>query len=305
MSTGIITSHPWFKAMKLTLDNLTTDDLAKTQVCIGKGKLITKLEAMKDGYVDDMESAGTALLQQRGQAEPIASGTITPGGSSRYWPRSMGLQLTIAEETMDDVKYFKELINPSQRLLASAYKTQDIDCASLVNNSATAIGGYDQTYLTSSTHSLPGGGTQSNRLPTYMTPSVPALMLARANLALMKDPNGLPAGLTMKAIVCPEIQADLWRILLKTTGVPGSNFNDINIAQTYDLGLIPIKWLDGASTTQWGIKTDAENGARAFDKKKITSINWVDNACLAVHHAVYYRMALGWSNWRWWYQGNV
>lgn len=302
---GLITSHPWFKAMKLTLDNLTTDNLEKSQVCIGKGKLISKLEAMKDGYVDDMESAGTTLLEQRGQGEAIASGSITPGGSSRYWPRSMGLQLTIAEETMDDVKYFKELINPSKRLLASAYKTQDIDCASLVNNSTTAVGGYDQTTLVA-THTLPGGGTQANRLSTYMTPSVPALMLVRANLALMKDPNGLPSGVTMKRIVCPEIQADLWRILLKTTGSPGNNFNDINIAQSYGLGdPLAIKWLDGASTTQWGVLTDAENGFRGFNKKPVTSINWVDDACLVVHHAVYYRMALGWSNWRCWYQGNT
>jgi hypothetical protein len=305
MSAGIITSHPYFKAMKLTLDKLTTDDLSHTQVCIGRGKLIDKLEPMKDGYVDDVESSGTGLLQQRAQGEAIASGSIALGGTSRYWPVNLGLQLTITEETMDDVKYFKDLINPSQRLLASAYKTQDIDASSLVNNSATAVGGYDQTTLTSSTHALPGGSTQSNRLSTYSTPSVPALMLAKANLALMKDPNGLASGVTAKAIICPEIQADLWNILLKTEGAPGGNLNDINIAKTYGLKVVPIKWLDGSSTTQWGLKTDAENGFRGFNKKKITSVNWVDNGCLAVHHAVYYRMALGWSNWRCWYQGNT
>ena len=44
---------------------------------------------------------------------------------------------------------------------------------------------------------------------------------------------------------------------------------------------------------------------RAFEKKKITSTTWTDNACLVLHHGIYYRMALGWSNWRCFFQGNV
>ena len=82
----MITSHPFYKAMKMTLDNLTTDDLEKKQVCIGPGKLIPKLESMKDGYVDDAESAGTTLLVQKAQGAPLTPEDIVLGGTSRYWP---------------------------------------------------------------------------------------------------------------------------------------------------------------------------------------------------------------------------
>jgi hypothetical protein len=302
----MITSHPFYKAMKMTLDNLTTDDLEKKQVCIGPGKLIPKLESMKDGYVDDAESAGTTLLVQKAQGAPLTPEDIVLGGTSRYWPRTMGKMVSVTEETMDDVKYFDEIINPSKRLLASGYKTQDIDVSTLISLSTSAIGGYDQSTLTSTTHALPGGGTESNRFATYMTPSIPALALARAQLALQKGPNGLPQGQVPERIVCPEVQVDVWKVLLGSEKSPGNNFNDINIAKTYKLGdPMGIKWLDGSSTTQWGLLTDADNGLRAFQKKKITSITWTDNACLVLHHGVYYRMAIGWSNWRAWFQGNV
>ena len=304
---SVITSHPFFKALKLTLDTLTTDDLAKKQVCIGSGKLVT-IEKMKDGYADDVESAGTTLLLQKPQGAPLTPEKIIMGGTMRYWPKTMGKMVSITEETMDDVKYYDELINPSKRLMASAYKTQDIDVAQLINLSTSATGGYDQSTLASTAHVLPGGGTEGNTLSTsaaYMTPSVPALSLIRAKLTLLKGPNGLPQGQEMETIVCPEIQYDLWRVLTGSEKSPGSNFNDLNIAKGYGLKILPIKWLDSVSTTQWGVKTDADNGFRCLEKKKITSTTWTDNACLVLHHGVYYRMSIGWSNWRCWYQGNV
>jgi hypothetical protein len=87
--------------------------------------------------------------------------------------------------------------------------------------------------------------------------------------------------------------------------LPGTNFNDLNVVKGYGLKLLPIKWLDSASTTQWGLMTDAKEGFMALQKRKIKSNTWVDNDGMVAHHGVSYRMALGWANWRIWLQGNV
>jgi hypothetical protein len=253
-----------------------------------------------------VESYGTTLLVKKAQGMPLTPEDFGIGGTSRIWSKTMGKMVSVTEEAMDDVKYVDKLIQPSKRLLASAYKTQDIDASTLVSLSTSQTGGYDNTTLTSSTHALPSGGTESNRFDAYMTPSVPALALARAKLALLKGPNGIQQGQMMEKIVCPEIQVDVWKVLLSSERSPGNNFNDINIAKSYKLGEpLGIKWLDASSTSQWGIKTDAEDGFRCLERKKITSTTWTDNACLVLHHGVYYRMGLGWDNWRCWFQGNV
>lgn len=302
----MITSNPLYKTLKPTLDNLSTDDLERLQVCIGKGKLVT-FEKMKDGYADDLETAGTTLLVRKAEGAPMATDEITVGGTKRYLPKTMAKKVSISEEALEDCKYASDVLQPAKRLLASAYRTQDVDVASIIINSVNTAytGGYDAVVLASSSHKLPSGGTYSNILPTYSTPSIPALMLAKANLRLMKQPNGLITPLTPKAIVCPEIQADVWETILGSDKVTGSNWNDLNIVRSYKLKVMPIYHLDAPSATQWGLTTDAENGFRALEKRKITQNTWTDNDATVMHYGITYRMAVGWSNARCWYQGNV
>lgn len=300
---GLITSHPQFRLMKKTIDSISTDDLSKFQVCIGAGKLVTK-EKMEDGYVEDLEIAGTTLLVQKPQGQAMAVDDITLGGSVRYLPVTMAKKVSITEEAMEDGKY-KEAIQAAKRLTASAYRTEDADFASLINTSTSLVGGYDQVVLASSSHKLPNGSTASNIATTYSTPSLAALIQATAQLGLMPGPNGLVQPLQAKMIVCPLIQRDVWKTLLGSEKVTGSNFNDINIVKDYGLKILPIYHLDAVSTTQWGLKTDAEEGFKLYYKRAITSNSWTDNDCTVMHYGVSYRNAQGWSNWRCWYQGQV
>lgn len=301
----MITSQPLFRLMKKTIDTLSTDDLEKMQVCIGAGKLV-KFEGMKDGYVENLEIAGTTLLVQKPEGQPMATDSVMLGGSTRYFPKTMAKKVTITEEALEDNKY-KEAIQASKRLLASAYRTQDADVAQLIINSTNTAypGGFDQLCLANTAHKLPGGATVSNALTVYSTPSIAALISAKAQLGLMVGPNGLVQPLAPKLIVCPLIQEDVWRTILGTEKVVGSNFNDINIVRRYKLEVLPIFHLDGASTTQWGLKTDADEGFKAYEKRKITPTSWVDNDATVMHYGLSYRVAQGWDNWRCWLQGNT
>ena len=306
-----ITSNPYWKAMKKTLDGITTEDLSKDQVCIGKDKLCT-LEPMEDGYSDYTEVAGTTLLVEKDESKPMAVDSgVNMGGTKRLIPRTMAKKLIISEEAMEDLKY-KKIIDASKRLQASAWKTQDIDIASVILNCTSTLQGYDNVALVSASHVLPSGGTESNYIALdgsgngiTMTPSPQALIQMRAKCTLMKGPNGIIDSRELKGITFPAIQIDLWDIITGTKQAVGSNWNDINTVSTYGLYKVPVKWYDSVSTSIWGGITDAEDGLLALEKRKIRGRVWVDNDSETALHAVSYRMAVGVANWRFFILGNT
>jgi hypothetical protein len=307
----MITSNAYWKAMKKTLDGITTEDLSKEQVCFGKNKLF-EMESMEDGYSDYVEVSGTTLLVEKDEGKTMAVDPgIIMGGTKRLIPRTMAKKVIISEEAMEDLKY-KEIINASKRLQASAWKTQDIDGASVVLNCTSTLQGYDNLALVSTSHTLPGGGTESNYIALdsnsngiTMTPSTQAIIQMRAKATLMKGPNGIIDSRELKGLTFPAIQIDLWDIITGTKQAVGSNWNDINTVSTYGLYKVPVKWYDAVSTTIWGGLTDAEDGFIALQKRKIRGRVWVDNDAETAMHSVSYRMAIGVANWRCFILGNT
>ena len=307
----MITSNAYWKAMKKTLDGITTEDLSKEQVCFGKNKLF-EMEPMEDGYSDYVEVSGTTLLVEKDEGKTMAVDPgIIMGGTKRLIPRTMAKKVIISEEAMEDLKY-KEIVNASERLQASAWKTQDIDGASVVLNCTSTLQGYDNLALVSTSHTLPGGGTESNYIALdsnsngiTMTPSPQAIIQMRAKATLMKGPNGIIDSRELKGLTFPAIQIDLWDIITGTKQAVGSNWNDINTVSTYGLYKVPVKWYDAVSTTIWGGLTDAEDGFIALQKRKIRGRVWVDNDAETAMHSVSYRMAIGVANWRCFILGNT
>jgi hypothetical protein len=294
----MLTSNALWKSIEVTLDTITTEDLSKSQVCIGKGKICVA-ESMDKAFIDDMEVAGTTLLSEKAEGGPMQPQDILLGGRTRYLPKTMAGEVSITEEALEDNEYSK-IIQPSKRLQASAWKTQDIDVANVPLRCLTVVGGYDGVVLASTAHTLPAGGTASNYLNsgTGMTPSPQALHQARTMAATMPGPNGLIDGVELESVMFPEAQLDLWKIITGTPNAVGNNYNDLNTVKDYGLGLNPVKWFDAVSTNFWACLTNAENGIRYLERRKIRGTTWVDNNCMAAHHGVSYRGAVGWSNWR-------
>jgi len=301
----MITSNPLWKLMKKTISGITTESLEKAQVCIGGGKLV-KLESMDEGYEDDLEVAGTTLLVEKEEGAAMATDDVRLGGIKRYIPRTMAKKVPITEEALEDNKY-KDTMSLSKRLMASAYKTQDIDVATLFLRCTADTGGYDNVVLASTSHALPGGAAASNYLNagTGMTPSPQALMLMRNMAVLMPGPNGLIDSLELEAITFPDVQLDMWNVITGSDKRPGTEYNDLNVVKDYGLKKIPVKWFDAVNTDFWGGLTNADDGVKAKQRRKITSNTWVDNDGMVAFHGVSYRMALGWSNWRRFILGNI
>jgi hypothetical protein len=302
---SIITSSVIYRSVKATLDNILTDPSENPEKDLLYKKYL-EIKTMSDAWEDDAEVASTSLLQEKAEGANAFVGSISEGGVKRYSARTMAQHLHIAEEALDDTKYDK-YIAAAKRLKKAAYKTQDIDAANMIIRSTNSVytGGVDTVILGSASHLLPSGATWSNIADTYQTPSRAALIAARTKIAKYPSQNGLVEGWTPKKIVCPEAQWAVWEGILGSALVPESNNNEINVTKKMGLEVVAVKYLDGSTTTLWGLVTDADNGLQWRNRKKVTSRTWVDNDAMVMKYGVSYREAHGWSDPRGWYQGNT
>ncbi len=302
---SIITTSTEYKSLKATLDNILTDPVDSP----AKDLIYTKwmeVKSMSDNWEEDSEIAGTLLFQEKAEGDSAAVGTIQEGGSKRYTSRTMALHLHVAEEAIEDSKYDK-YINAAKRLTKSGYKTQDLDATNVLIRSTNAsyTGGVDTVILGSASHTTPYGGTWSNIADVYQTPSMAAVVGAITKVGKYPSQNGQIEGATIKKIVCPLAQWAVWETILGSMNAPGGNLNDKNVLKGKGIEVLPIKYLDGSTTTLWGAITDAENGLQWRNRRKMKSRTWVDNDAEVMKYGVSYREAHGWSDPRCWYQGNT
>lgn len=305
---AIILTSNVYKSLKLILDNIITDPEES-----GKDKLIypkwMEIKSMSDNYVIDQEVAGTLLLQEKAEGQAAQVGSIQEGYEKRYIARTQALQLHVAEESIEDSKYEQYIAGP-KRLMRSAYKTQDYDATNvLIRSTNSSYVGGDGVVLGSASHTLPFGGTWSNIADTYQTPSRAALVSAITKVGKYPSQNGLTEGYMIKKIVCPLAQWAVWEGILKSTLVPESNANELNVlgpkGSMGGIEPVPVKYLDAASTTLWGAVTDAESGLQWRNRRKVKSRTWVSNDDEVMKYGVSYRADRGWSDARGWYQGNI
>lgn len=305
---AIIVSSNVYKSLKAILDNIITDptDSGKASQIFPK---YMDVKSMSDAYEIDQEVAGTLLLQEKAEGANAEVGSIQEGYETRYIARTYALHLHVAEEALEDTKYDK-YIAAASRLTRSAYKTQDIDATNtLIRSTSSSYTGGDGVALGSASHTLAYGGTWSNVADTYSTPSRAALIAAITKVGKYVSQNGITEGYEVKKIVCPLAQWASWEGILKSSGVPESNNNELNVVgpkgSHSGIEVVPVKYWDAASTTAWGIVTDADNGLQWRNKRKVRSRTWVDNDAEVMKYGVSYRATRGWSDARTWYQGNT
>lgn len=302
---SIVTTSTIFRSLKLTLDNILTEDTRNPEKDLILKKWM-EVKKMTDQYEDDAEVAGTLLLQEKAEGADSAVGTIQEGGIKRYISRTLALNIHIAEEALEDAKYEK-YIQAAERLVKSAYKTQDLDATNVLARSTSTSypGGVDNLCLGNASHTLPYGGTWSNIAGVYSTPSRAALIGAITAVAKYPSHNGIVEGYTVEKIVCPKSQWAVWEGIVGSEKVPESNANEINVVKGLGIEIVPIKYLDASTTTLWGAITDAENGLQWRNRRAVRKRSWVDNDAEIMKFGVSYREAHGWSNPRGWYQGNT
>jgi hypothetical protein len=281
--------------LKRTLNKIIDDDTDGIESKIQLGKYCDEM-TMDDAFEDDLETAGPALASDTAEGTEIPLGTIREGALTRYIARKWALKLTISDEMMEDGKY-PEAIRAARRLKLAMALTRDVDAALiLVRAENTAYIGGDGLPLASASHTLPNGGSFSNTMATPMTPSRAAVSIARANIRTIPGHNGMRVQRMATHVLCPVEQESTWEELLFSDKAPDpGNFAAINVVKRMNLELVPVlQWTN--TTTNWALKTDADNGLNVRMRRKPRSRTWTENDYEVMKHSISARWARGWSD---------
>lgn len=287
------------KTLKPTLDKIIDDKTDGLEDGLIMRKIFQE-DSMEDAFTDDVEYAGGGLISEKEEGGELATISMKEGGTMRYIPTTYGARMIITEEAMEDTKY-PQVIKLARRLKRSFWKTVEYDAALVFMRgfSTAQIGGTDQTTLWSSSHSLPNGGSFSNLMATPLSPSKPALVAARTQIATWPGHDGLIEGESIRAAVFPVAQWGVWEELLGSTLTPrDGNFAEINVVNSSDKlrpDLIEWKYWQN-TTTNWALLTDVEDGLRWLWRRKVKSKSYVDEDNEVVKFKVTGRWARKWSD---------
>jgi len=284
------------KSTKATLEDIMDDDTDGIESKLVMKKLF-KVESMEDEYEDDQEYGGGGLVSEKAEGGELSTISMKEGFTKRYRSRTYGARMIITREAMEDAKY-KEVINLGRRLKRAIWKTVDYDATLVFARAENSdyVGG-DGKPLSSSTHTLPNGGTFSNRMATPLSPSKAALVVATTQMGQWPSQDGLIEGAEGVKVTFPLAQWAIWSEVLNSKMTPElGNYAEINVAN-HDLNLTPVKnkyWQN--TTTNWAIITDADNGLKWKWRRRPDSHTWVDNDNQVTKHSVSARWDRGWSN---------
>lgn len=289
ISTSVIA-----KSLKLTLDEIVDDDNDGLEGSVQFTKFM-EVKSMSDAYEDDLEMGGPGFATEKDEGVELDVGGIDEGPITRYLARKFGLKLHVTEEALEDGKY-ERVINAAKRLKRAAWKTCDVDGANVLNRAFnTSYLGGDGVALVSASHTLPSGGTYSNTLATPFSPSRAALIVATTQARQLPGHDGVTEGYEPKGILCPLGQWAAWDGIVDSDKVPESNNNEINVVKGLKLDVTPLKFWT-ASTTNWVVQTDCDNGLQWRWRRKMKGRTWVDNDAEIMKYSISYRSARGWSD---------
>ena len=278
--------------LKETINEVITDKLDGVESDLDFKKWMT-LRPMFDNYEDDQEYASGGLMAETPEGTEIPAITLTEGYTMRYRARKFAAKYMVTEEAMDDSKYPK-VIQAIKRLKRSGYKTADIDATNiLVRATNASFPGPDGVALASTAHPLAAGGTFSNMTATGLAPSSAAWNAAIAQLDQMVDHDGLIQGYKAKCVLFPVQQRGIWAVLSKSEKDPeAGNFSAINTVKDYGgVDFYQLKYWTN-TTTNWCIKTNADNGFQFRWRKKFSSKTWIDHNQQIMNYA----MSARWDN---------
>lgn len=294
MSQASVFTSSIANSLKLTLNKIIDDDMdVKSKSMFLKW---CNIQTMDDNWVDDLEMGGTGLLSEKPEGADMAVGGIQEGVITRYLSRTFAQKIIITEEAMEDKKY-PEAIKLGERLTRAGWKTADIDATlMLVRATNSAYVGGDGQTLASTSHTLPQGGTFSNKMTVAASPSRIAVAQLMSQAKKLPGHDSLTEGYGFKCVVCPVEQWYVWEGLTKSEKAPEPGaFNEINVVKGMFEAVYPLPFWNN-TTTNWAVITDADNGLNFKWRRKFRSRTWVDNDQELMKHGLSARWSRGWSD---------
>lgn len=284
-----------YHTLKRVLDNIIDDKTDGMEDNLIMNKFFD-VSTTDEAYVDDLELGGPGLVTLKTEAASMSVGTMKEGVVKRYLPLTYALKMMISEEAMEDSKY-PEAVKLARRLKRASWKTVEYLAGTFMGRIFnTSFPTADGVAVCSASHTLPQGGTFSNLMATPMSPSRAAMIIATTQIRKMVGHDGLIQGFQPAKILCPQDQWAAWAGIVDSPKAPEPGaFNEINVVNKMSLEVAPNPFWS-ASTTNWAIKTDVDNGLRWIWRKKPTSRTWTDNNLLVMLYGISMRFDLGISD---------
>lgn len=211
-------------------------------------------------------SFGLAIVKPEGSS--ISYDSERQGFTTRYTHLVYALGFIITREIMEDDLYDVVGQKKAQGLAFSMRQTKEVIAANVYNRAFnSSYTGGDGVSLINASHPNVAGGTWSNQIATAADLSEAALEQAVIDLSAYTNDRGLRIAVKPQTLVIPyNLMFEAQRIL-KSTGRPGTDNNDLNALNNMGMfkDLAVNHYL--TDTDAWFIRTNVKDGMKYFERR--------------------------------------
>ena len=250
-------------------------------------------------YEENLELAALGIMPQKQQGSPILYQDMIQGGIKKFIHATYGLGFRATEEVMEDDLY-GQLKKNARALKRSALVAREVVSFGVLNRAFTTEYGFPKNGvnepLISTSHTLLGGGTGSNRPSTDVDISQAALEAALTAFKLYVDDRGMPIVVEPKYLLVHPSQQFMVQEILTSDLRPYTANNEVNVLKGM-LESMTSRYLDDPDA--WYIISEKnEDGLVFFERRALTLQNGDDFDTGDAKFKATQRFSAGCSEWR-------
>lgn len=250
-------------------------------------------------WEDFFEMSGFGPLSKKGELEPTMLDQPLTLGGVRFIHDAFALGFLVSEEMRDDEQY--GVVNQLAGALGRSSRiTSELYGHDVINNGfGTKYVGRDGLGLFSTVHPLRGvsGGTYANTPVTPVDLSEAAIEAGIASFDNMVDDRGITTEMTPSILLTTPNDRLLAKRLLRSAGLPGTNFNDVNPLADENLRDVVSNWLTDPDAW-FMIASGTDSPVKFFWRKRPDTKTWDDDNADGTFHKIKQRHSTGFNDWR-------
>lgn len=269
-----------------------------------KYRSIVNVKNSKKAFEDDFRIAGLGPLAAKSELGTTILDEPLKIGGQRYINKTYALGVAISKELRDDAQY-PEILALAEMLGLSSYWTAELYGHDVYNNGFAAGGqsttkyvGRDGLSLFNTAHPIQGTGlTMGNRPNPDADLSEAALEQAILAYDLQQNERGMPILYQAQWLVVHPSNRMLAKRLLRSAGMPNTNFNDINPLTDEGIKDFSDPWL--TDPVAWILICDPSMlDVNFYWREMPDTKTWDDDNADATFHKIRQRHSTGFGDWR-------
>lgn len=224
------------------------------------------------------------------------------GYTSRFTHDTIALSFAMTQEALEDNLYQAKGPKYAKALSRAMQYTKEIRCANVLNNatSGSYLGGDGKSLL--ATDHPTGAGDQSNKLATAASLSESSIEDTLLMIRNAKDYRGVPIFLKGVRLVVPTALEYAAVRLTQNPQRPDTSNRDISAIYKKSVFANEAAVVTNmTSSTDWGIKTDADEGLILMQRVKLQRGTYEEKGSGNMVYTARERYDEGWGNWRGYY----